>query len=97
MGKTTLLCAAATLALAAAAHPVAPKREATVQGVPSGISQYDEKNGARLLYYEEKGGLVTPMPPPVPRAEPKGEERAAAFPPPAPATPTRRAPRATPP
>ena len=67
MGKTALLFAAAMLALAASAQPIASKREAPVRGAAGAVIQYQEKAGENVLYLEEKGGLVTTVAPPVPR------------------------------
>jgi hypothetical protein len=45
--------------------PDAPKRAAGFRGAAGAVVQYEESVGNRILYHEEKGGLIVPVAPPV--------------------------------
>src|SRR5205085_2706510 len=62
------VCAVASLACCCAANAqgAAGKGDPAVRAAPGVQVQYEEKRNSRILYKEEKGGMVTPLPPPVP-------------------------------
>jgi hypothetical protein len=62
--------AAAALALAhpAGAQSRSPRSDTASPGVTGSIVGYQESPGSAILYHEEKGGMVTQVPPPVPKA-----------------------------
>jgi hypothetical protein len=45
--------------------PEAPRRAAGFRGAAGAVVQYEESVGNRILYHEEKGGLIVPVAPPV--------------------------------
>lgn len=45
--------------------PEAPKRAAGFRGAAGAVVRYEESVGNRILYHEEKGGLIVPVAPPV--------------------------------
>ena len=62
--------AAAALALAhpAGAQSRSPRSDTAAPGVTGSVVGYQESAGSAILYHEEKGGMVTQVPPPVPKA-----------------------------
>lgn len=52
------------LALPAGAQSPSPKRDAANAGVTGSIVGYEESPGTAILYQEEKGGMLTQLPPP---------------------------------
>lgn len=62
--------AAAALALAqpAGSQTRLPKGDAPAAGVTGSVVGFQESAGSAILYHEEKGGMVTQVPPPVPAA-----------------------------
>ena len=72
--------AAAALALAhpAGAQTRSPRGDAPPAGVTGSIVGYQESPGSAILYHEEKGGMLTQVPPPVPKAAAKAKPAAKA-------------------
>lgn len=64
--------AAAALALAhpAVAQSRSPRSETPAPGVTGSVVGYQESAGSAILYHEEKGGMVTQVPPPIPAKKP---------------------------
>lgn len=65
--------------VATAAGPASAPREPAVKGAPGVVVRFEESPGANLLYLQEKGGMVTSIPPPVPdprQDRAKADERA---------------------
>jgi|KBSSwiStaDraftv2_1062776.scaffolds.fasta_scaffold385541_2 hypothetical protein len=80
MGAIRVGCAAAAFAaifVGSATPASAQKVSAKGDTAPpvralAGVSvQYEEKAASRILYLEEKGGMVSPLPPPVPANVPE--------------------------
>ena len=56
----------------ASAQKVSAKSDTPPVRALAGVSvQYEEKTGSHLLYLEQKGGMVSPLPPPVPANVPE--------------------------
>ena len=56
----------------ASAQKVSAKSDTPPVRALAGVSvQYEEKAGSRVLYLEQKGGMVSPLPPPVPANVPE--------------------------
>jgi hypothetical protein len=71
-----LFAAAVAAAAMALAHPAgaqsrSPRSDTAPPGVTGSIVGYQESPGSAILYHEEKGGMVTQVPPPVPKASGK--------------------------
>jgi hypothetical protein len=60
--------AAAALALPAGSQSRPPRSDTSAPGVTGSVVGYQESAGSAILYHEEKGGMVTQVPPPVPKA-----------------------------
>lgn len=63
------LCAGAFLccpAPASAGMPQPPRQEAGARGASGPILQYVESRGGRIVYLEERGGILLPVADPVP-------------------------------
>ena len=73
-----LALAAAALALPAGSQSRPPRSDAPAAGVTGSVVGYQESAGSAILYHEEKGGMVTQVPPPVPRAAGKAPANAPA-------------------
>lgn len=80
MGNPRLTGAAAALSAAlvgfgapASAQKVSAKNDTAppVRALAGVSVQYEEKASSRILYIEEKGGMVSPLPPPVPANVPE--------------------------
>jgi hypothetical protein len=48
--------------------PQPPKREAGATGASGPILQYEESRGGRIVYLEERGGILLPVADPVARS-----------------------------
>ena len=77
MGDPRVHCAAAALSVAllgfgapAKAQSVSAKGDNAVVAAPGVVVRQEPVRG-RLLYIEQKGGIVTPLPPPVPANVPE--------------------------
>jgi len=68
-----LAAAALALALPAGAQSRPPGGHTPTPGVTGSVVGYQESAGSAILYHEEKGGMVTQVPPPVPRAAGKAQ------------------------
>ena len=79
MGAIRVGCAAAAFAAIfvgsatpASAQKVSAKSDTPPVRALAGVSvQYEEKPSSHLLYLEQKGGMVSPLPPPVPANVPE--------------------------
>lgn len=88
-----LASAAAGPATAPSLAPAPAPRGPAVKGAPGVVVQFQESAGTNLLYQQEKGGMVSSVPPPVP--DPRQERDKAdepARPSPAPAATIARKP-----
>lgn len=67
-----LFAAALAAAALALAHPAGSQtrspRNAPAPVATGSVVGYQESAGSAILYHEEKGGMVTQVPPPVPKA-----------------------------
>jgi len=66
----------------ALAHPAgaqkSPRSDTATPGVTGSIVGYQESPGSAILYHEEKGGMLTQVPPPVPAKKPVAAPKKAA-------------------
>ena len=74
---TAFVAAAVALAQPAGGQSRPPRSEAATPGVTGSIVGYQESPGSAILYHEEKGGMVTQVPPPVAKAAPKAQPASA--------------------
>src|SRR5687767_5585423 len=65
---SALAVVAFALALPAGSQSRPPRSDAPAPGVTGSIVGYQESPGSAILYHEEKGGMVTQVAPPVPKA-----------------------------
>lgn len=72
-----LAAAALALALPAGSQTRSPRSDTPAAGVTGSVVGYQESPGSAILYHEEKGGMLTQVPPPVPAAARKAQPAAA--------------------
>ena len=65
--------AALLAALPAGSQTRSPRSDTPVAGVTGAIVGYEESPGSAILYHEAKGGMLTQVPPAVPKAAGKAK------------------------
>jgi hypothetical protein len=68
-----LAAAAAALALPAGSQSRSPRSDTPAAGVTGSVVGYQESPGSAILYHEEKGGMLSQVPPPVPKSAGKAQ------------------------